>query len=51
MIIEILDEASADIVSIFEWYESKRPGLGSDFELCLDVLFLRITKHPEIYPE
>lgn len=51
MILEIIDEAAEDIVSIFKWYESKRPGLGNDFELCLDELFSRIIKNPEIYPE
>lgn len=50
MILEILDEAAEEIVSIFKWYESKRPGLGNDFELCLDEVFSRIIKNPEIYP-
>jgi len=51
MNLQILEEASADVVIIYEWYESKRNGLGLDFELCLDEVFARITKTPEIYPE
>jgi hypothetical protein len=45
MFLEIIDDAAEDIVSIFNWYESKRSGLGKDFELCLDEIFQEL---PEI---
>lgn len=50
MILEILDEARNDIVSAHDWYESKRDGLGADFELCLEEAFGRICAAPETYP-
>jgi plasmid stabilization system protein ParE len=51
MNILILEDAAEDIISIFNWYESKRHGLGDDFELCLDDVISRISSTPEIYPE
>ena len=47
----ILSEAKDDIQSIHDWYESKRPGLGFDFELCLESTFDRISLFPESHPK
>lgn len=38
MIIEILEEAENDILAVHKWYESKRSGLGADFELCIEEI-------------
>lgn len=45
----ISDEAGADILDAFLWYESARAGLGSDFELSLDAEINRILKNPIQY--
>lgn len=45
----ISDEANADILDAFLWYESARAGLGMDFELCLEAEFNRIIRNPRQY--
>lgn len=42
-------EAEADISEAFEYYESCRPNLGSDFLLCIEGSLSRIQKNPEQY--
>jgi len=48
--IAILEAAEADIVAAYSWYESKREGLGSDFELCIEEALGRIIQNPEGSP-
>ena len=43
--------AQADIREAAQWYESRRPGLGSEFTLQLDALFERIGHYPLQFPE
>jgi toxin ParE1/3/4 len=47
----IRPEAEADIADAFDWYESRVPGLGSEFLLVLDALFNSILRNPQIYQE
>lgn len=42
-------EAEADISEAFQYYESCRPNLGSDFLLCIEGSLSRIQKNPEQY--
>jgi len=42
----IRKEAEADIAEAHQFYESCRENLGSDFLLCLETTFARITKNP-----
>jgi toxin ParE1/3/4 len=42
-------EAEADISEAFQYYESCRPNLGSDFLLCIAGSLSRIQKNPEQY--
>ncbi|MGZ9262813.1 MAG: type II toxin-antitoxin system RelE/ParE family toxin, partial [Candidatus Binatia bacterium] len=43
--------AQADIREAALWYESQRPGLGSEFTLRLDALVERIAQNPLQFPE
>jgi len=43
------DESRLDIIDAFSWYESKRPGLGTDFELCLEAGFNKILRDPSLF--
>lgn len=42
-------EAEADISEAFQYYESCRSNLGSDFLLCIEGSLSRIQKNPEQY--
>ena len=42
-------EAEADISEAFQYYESCRPNLGSNFLLCIEGSLSRIQKNPEQY--
>ena len=42
----IKPEAEKDMSKIFEWYETKRKGLGYDFLLQVDAGFRFITRNP-----
>lgn len=46
----IRPEAEADIAEAFDWYETRVPGLGSEFVLVLDALFNSILRNHLIYP-
>ena len=50
MQVDFLIEAEEDILSAHDWYESKRAGLGADFELCLEASLERIQLFPESCP-
>lgn len=43
--------AQADIREAALWYESRRPGLGSEFTLRIDALVERIAQNPLQFPE
>ena len=45
----IRPEAKDDIDGAFDWYESRRDGLGFEFERCLEEAFARILRDPESY--
>ncbi|MEO6978714.1 MAG: hypothetical protein ABI113_10060 [Mucilaginibacter sp.] len=45
----ISDESRLDILDAFSWYESRREGLGRDFELCLEAGFTQIRRNPLLY--
>jgi hypothetical protein len=42
-------EAESDIAEAYRWYEGQRPGLGSDFVLCVEDGLARIQRDPEMY--
>jgi toxin ParE1/3/4 len=42
----ISDESRLDILDAYSWYESRREGLGKDFELCLEAGFELIKREP-----
>jgi len=42
----ISDESRLDILDAFSWYESRRTGLGKDFELCLEAGLAKIQRNP-----
>jgi toxin ParE1/3/4 len=42
----ISDESRLDILDAFSWYESRREGLGAEFEICLDAGFKFVQKNP-----
>jgi toxin ParE1/3/4 len=45
----ISDESRLDILDAFSWYESRRPGLGKDFELCLEAGLNQILRDPLLF--
>lgn len=47
----IRDEALTEMKSAYDWYESKRIGLGEKFISRLEDCYKRIDRHPELYPQ
>lgn len=45
----IRKEAEDDMAEAYEYYESCRENLGSDFLLCIEESFARIAKNPNQY--
>jgi len=45
----ISDESRLDILDAFSWYESRRPGLGKDFELCLEAGLSQLKRDPLLF--
>ncbi|MBS1526594.1 MAG: type II toxin-antitoxin system RelE/ParE family toxin [Bacteroidetes bacterium] len=45
----ISDESRLDILEAYSWYESRRPGLGNDFELCLEAGLNQIERNPLLF--
>ena len=45
----IQPEAEYDIQDAFEWYESKHPGLGSEFVRAVDACLSGIGRNPLVY--
>ena len=46
----IRPEAEADLKEVFDWYETRREGLGADFLLCFEESLQRVRRNPEIFP-
>lgn len=42
--------AESELRDAYEWYESRRPGLGVEFMECVDACTQILRIHPEIYP-
>ena len=47
--LSIRKEAEADIAEAYQYYESCRTSLGSDFILCIEESIARIQKNPKQY--
>lgn len=47
----ISDESRLDILDAFSWYESRRLGLGKDFEFCIEVGLNHIQRNPLLSPK
>jgi plasmid stabilization system protein ParE len=45
----ISDESRLDILDAYSWYESRRQGLGDDFELCLEAGLDQIKRNPLLF--
>jgi toxin ParE1/3/4 len=45
-----LDEAEDDIAAAFQWYESRRVGLGVEFIRALDTTLAALLEFPELCP-
>src|SRR4051812_21178535 len=44
------EEARADALEAFSWYDERRKGLGLVFRAALDVAVARISREPESFP-
>jgi toxin ParE1/3/4 len=49
--IVLLSEAENDILEAHDWYESKRAGVGANFELCVEAALDNILLYPESSPK
>jgi len=49
--IVFLSEAEKDILDAHDWYESKRAGVGANFELCIEAALDNILLFPESSPK
>jgi toxin ParE1/3/4 len=45
----ISDESRLDILDAFSWYESRKPGLGKDFEFCLEAGLNQVQREPLLF--
>jgi len=45
----ISDESRLDILDAYSWYESRKEGLGKDFELCLETGLTHIQQEPLLF--
>jgi hypothetical protein len=43
------EKAYEDYLYAYEWYESKKTGLGNRFMECVEKKIFQITEHPEFY--
>lgn len=39
-------DAELDLIEGSDWYEQQRPHLGAEFELCVEVRLLEISRNP-----
>ncbi|MDL1975564.1 MAG: type II toxin-antitoxin system RelE/ParE family toxin [Deltaproteobacteria bacterium] len=42
--------ALKEIEEAWQWYESRREGLGNDFVLCVEESLEKISRNPKLYP-
>lgn len=42
--------AEIDLHEAYHWYETRAPGLGTEFMRCVDACVQTICRQPEIYP-
>jgi hypothetical protein len=42
-------EAEEDLADAYDWYEEQRSGLGREFLDCVEQVFNRIQRTPEIH--
>lgn len=47
--LSIEPETHRDVIEAYEWYERQRPGLGSDFLLCLEAALQAIAERPKSF--
>lgn len=47
----IRPEAKEELSDAFKWYETRVPGLGDDFLLCVDAALQSVSRQPELYPQ
>ena len=47
--VEFKPETAAEAEEAYLWYESRSPGLGSDFVLALDACVTRVQRNPKAY--
>ena len=45
----VAPEAEQDVGEAYEWYESRRPGLGEEFLSCVDACVETICRTPEVH--
>ena len=45
----ISEDSRLDAIEATLWYESQRPGLGLDFELCLEAGLYQVQRNPLLY--
>ena len=43
-------DSETEVRDAYVWYENRRPGLGSDFLLCVEEVLDKIGRSPEQYP-
>jgi plasmid stabilization system protein ParE len=47
----IRPEAEADLAEARDWYAGRREGLVDEFELCVEEVFERIGRMPDLHAE
>lgn len=47
--LRVSSRAETDLAAVFDWYESRVPGLGVDFVRCVDDSFALIQRAPQIF--
>jgi len=48
--VRLLRRAESHVTKAFDWYESKRPGLGADFLAAFERFLRRIAGNPGVCP-
>jgi hypothetical protein len=46
----VLEEADQELLEAMNWYEAKRPGLGSEFLAAVDESLNRLAESPKAVP-
>lgn len=46
----VREEAEADLIEAYQWYEQQKRGLGGKFLLCVDTVMTSIERNPHLYP-